>query len=66
MSKQWEVIVGNVGRVLVTDSSPHAWLTYDVYVLKSQRNEGRVGGENVTLLCDGEIKAEAGPDPLPM
>lgn len=51
MSCKFEVIVNNVGCVLVTDDKAEALRTYHDYVLKSNNYDGRASGENVYLLC---------------
>lgn len=55
----YEVIVGNVGSVYTGTSSSEAIEKYDSYVEKSKsRTGGRVCGEFVTLMKDGEIIKE--------
>jgi len=55
---KWEVIVGNIGTVYDDLSEQGARATFKVYKEMSKLNEGRAGGENVTLMCDGEIAEE--------
>lgn len=55
---KWEVLVENIGKVYDDLSEAGARATYKVYKEMSQNNEGRAGGENVTLFCDGEIVEE--------
>lgn len=54
----YEVIVGNVGKVCQTMDKTEAEDKFGYYVTASVNNEGRAGGENVTLMHDGEIIRE--------
>jgi len=54
----FSTIVDNIGTVETTDNEAKARKTYACYVGMSIRNDGRAGGECVTLMCDGEIVAE--------
>jgi hypothetical protein len=54
----YEVIVGNIGSVIATGRLEDARKRYQIYVEQSQSGRGRAGGENVTLLGDGEIVEE--------
>ncbi len=54
----YQVIVGNIGTVEDTDSIVKANATFREYVEQSQSNVGRAGGEDVTLLRDGEPTRE--------
>ena len=58
MTNQWEVIVGNVGSVYVGNSKREAQRTYNRYVASSQTEVGRAGGEDVVLMCNGDISRE--------
>lgn len=55
---KWEVVVGNLGVVYEDYNLFWANSYFNTYVGQSRRGEGRVAGENVTLLCDGEIMKE--------
>ena len=55
---RWEVIVGNIGRVYEDYNALWARSYFNTYVGQSKRGEGRAAGENVTLMCDGEIMKE--------
>ena len=55
---RWEVIVGNIGCVYEDYNTFWAYAYFNTCVGQSKRNEGRVAGENVTLLCNGEIMKE--------
>lgn len=57
---KYQVIVGNVGTVLDTDDQAKATATFQEYVWKSVEQDGRVSGEPVTLMRDGEPLAEFG------
>lgn len=52
--KKYELLVGNVGSVLITDDSKEAEDLYDEYVTLSKDHAGRAAGEPVTLFRDGE------------
>ena len=54
MKKQYSVIVGNVGTVFNSTIKKDAVATYKEYVKISNSSSGRIGGEDVTLFCDGE------------
>jgi len=58
-----EVIVGNIGRTYLGDSHHEAREDYDEYVKQSRSRQGRAGGEDVTLLANGEIVEEHLPLP---
>lgn len=53
MSK-YQVIVGNIGTVLDTDSRQSAAKTYGEYKRQSKEHYGRASGEQVTLFMDSE------------
>lgn len=55
---RYEVIVGNVGKVYESDHKGQANTRFNVYALKSDREEGRVAGEDVYLFEDGELIRE--------
>jgi hypothetical protein len=57
----YEVIAGNVGTVYSGKSESDAAMSYIAYVDASERGEGRVGNEHVTMLVDGEIRNEHDP-----
>ncbi len=50
----FEVVVGNLGTVYRGHSPRKAANAYDKYVKMSENNYGRVGGESVVMLKDGE------------
>jgi len=54
----FEVVVGNVGIVYRGKNVSSAFAIYDGYVEDSLDKYGRVGGENVAILLDGEIIKE--------
>ena len=56
--KRYQVIVGNLGTVLETNSKVFAWRAYGEYIGISQSEGMRATGEDVTLMCDDEIIAE--------
>lgn len=56
------MIVGNVGTVYSGDAKGTAKSTYNTYKGYSKQGMGRVAGEPVTLMCDGEIELEHLPD----
>ena len=51
---QYKVIVGNVGTVYTGSSKMKALEIYGEYVEQSASHYGRSGGEEVTLMADGE------------
>ena len=51
---RWEVIVGNVGTVFDGTRESAARQAYKDYVIKSKSGNGRAGGEDVTLMKNGE------------
>ena len=56
MSKPiYEVIVGNIGSVYQGTDAEEAQRKFSVYVKQSESCEGRAGGEEVTLMKDGDI-----------
>lgn len=62
----YEVIVGNVGKVFPIDDDNSgngllAYVAYKEYVYLSKRGHGRVDGEAVTLMRDGEPYKEYNP-----
>mgnify|MGYP001010685849 CR=1 FL=1 len=62
MSKNYEVFVGNLGRVYHGPSTDDANEAYDDYVKESKTPGGRTSGESVTLMCDGEPVREYSPE----
>jgi hypothetical protein len=50
----YEVIVGNIGTVYGGVSKAAALKKYTTYVRQSKSESGRAGGEDVTLMSDGE------------
>lgn len=58
----YELIVGNIGRVLVTDDAVQAEADYATYVEQSKSGAGRAAGESVTLFKDNEIALEYEPE----
>jgi hypothetical protein len=62
--QDYEVIVGNIGRVLVTKERAEAFKTFAHYVEQSQSNRGRAGGEPVTIMQGDEIIREYGPEEM--
>lgn len=57
-----EIIVGNVGTTLVTNNYILAQAEYHTYVRLSKEGAGRVGGEGVTWMYQGEIHREHTPE----
>ena len=53
-----EVIVGNVGTVYLGFSILRGYREFKECVLLSKENYGRMGGEPVILMVDGEIEDE--------
>jgi hypothetical protein len=51
----WEVIVGNIGTVYSGTNGFEANTTFQTYVGQSNSGYGRAGGEDVTLMKDGEL-----------
>lgn len=58
MANNWEVIVGNVGCVYSGPDETEARNAFDNYTTASDLGKGRVAGEDVTLMKDGEPEAE--------
>lgn len=58
---QYEVIVGNVGRVHDSTSGTNAHRDFWEYTKASESGVGRCGGETVTLMGDGNIIKEHTP-----
>lgn len=61
----YEVIVGNIGRTLTTESAKEAKQEYLDYVRMSKLGVGRASGEVVTLMRDSEPYREYRPKELP-
>ncbi len=55
---QWEVIVGNIGKVWSGTNGFIANRTYGLYIRHSKNGDGRAAGEPVTLFRDNEIRKE--------
>ena len=55
---KYQVIVGNVGTVLDTDNGAQANVQFGQWRTASKEGWGRAGGEQVTLMKDGEPKRE--------
>jgi hypothetical protein len=58
----YTVVVGNVGTVLSTQVYGEAIDTFNDYVELSESGYGRVAGEPVTLMYNGEPLKEHTPD----
>jgi len=52
---EYQVLVGNIGTVVSTDSRIEAMEEFNHYVEASKAPYGRASGEEVTLFQDGEI-----------
>lgn len=50
----YELIISNIGCVERTEDSFTAWRAFKIYKESSLNKSGRAGGEEVTLLEDGE------------
>jgi hypothetical protein len=61
MSRHYEVIVGNVGRVYAGPSQQDALEAAGAYIARSKASDGRAAGEPVTVLRDGEVFHEYTP-----
>lgn len=64
MSKQYEVIVGNLGVVHRGDHAKTAHAEFEAYRKLSIEKDGRCAGEPVVLMRDDEIFAEYDPTPM--
>ena len=51
---EYELIVGNIGTVYSGSSKKEALKHYSIYVKQSKTGRGRAGGEDVTLMQNGE------------
>ena len=58
MKQRYIVIVGNVGTVYHGGNEEKANEIFNEYERQSETDRGRAGGENVTLLENGEIRRE--------
>jgi len=58
MRKQYEVIVGNIGKVYAGTNHATALEHFLEYVSQSESDYGRASGESVTLLQNDEIVRE--------
>ena len=56
--EEWEVLVGNIGRVYLGNNEGAARRVFAHYVTLSSAGHCRAAGENVTLMRDGEPVAE--------
>ena len=54
----YDVVVGNIGTVYSGTNGFEANKHYQTYCGKSKSSHGRAGGEDVTILRDGEIHRE--------
>jgi len=54
----YEVFVGNIGQVYDGNDRAKAQHSFDYYVAMSKRTSGRASGEDVALLCEGELSQE--------
>ena len=52
---KYEVLISNIGTVLATTDKMKAEKAFKAYMYDSEDGIGRVGGEEVTLMEDGEI-----------
>jgi hypothetical protein len=50
----YEVIVGNIGKVLTTANLTKARHTFNIYKEMSEYGTGRASGEPVWMIADGE------------
>ncbi len=53
-AERYDVVVGNIGNVYSGSSQDDANAQYESYATDSREGYGRAGGEDVTLLADGE------------
>jgi hypothetical protein len=58
MEHNYEVVVGNIGKVYDGANLSKANSKFDYYVSVSNSSVGRAGNENVTMFKDGEIERE--------
>jgi len=58
MIKNYQVIVGNIGRVYDGENERDARKAYDEYVFISKQATGRAAGEDVTLFMNDDILCE--------
>jgi hypothetical protein len=54
----YQVIVGNIGTVYDGPEKQTAQWEYEAFIAGSESGVGRCGGEDVTLMKDGDIEAE--------
>lgn len=52
---KYEVLISNIGTVIVTTNKMKAEKVFKAYMYDSEDGIGRVGGQKVTLMGDGEI-----------
>ena len=55
---RYEVIVGNIGTVYDGNDLAEANRKFDTYVEQSKSGRGRAGGEDVTIMTNGEPTRE--------
>ena len=53
-TEKYEVTVGNIGSVTLTDNEDEAYKDFSTYLEQSKHGRGRASGESVTLWEDGE------------
>ena len=58
ITKTYEVIVGNIGRVYRGEDKNEAQTLYQHYLTQSEAQHGRAAGEDVSLFENGEPIAE--------
>ena len=56
--RNYQVIVGNIGKVYDGSNEFSACQTYDEYVILSEQSSGRASGEDVALLLNDKIVRE--------
>lgn len=55
---KYQVIVGNIGTICDTNDKSEAAMEYEICVSQSKSSVGRIGGEDVTMMSDGEPTQE--------
>lgn len=58
MAAKFEVVVGNIGTVYAGNNYMQAQCKYARYVKASRDMDGRIAGEAVVLMHNGEIRME--------
>ena len=61
--RKYQVVVGNIGTVVDTDSRSEAVEAFDAYCADSDAPFGRAAGETVTMFKDGDPIVDNCPDP---